>query len=41
VANRIQGESVDAFESLAEAPGKGHRRPDLTGLDVLFFSVYQ
>jgi len=41
VANRIQGELVDAFESLAEVPGKGHRRPDLTGLDVLFFSVYQ
>jgi plasmid stabilization system protein ParE len=41
VANRIQGEFVDAFENLAEAPGKGHRRRDLTGLDVLFFSVYQ
>ena len=40
VANRIQGELVDAFESLAEAPGKGHRRPDQTGLDVLFFGVY-
>lgn len=41
VANRIQGELVDAFEGLAEAPGKGHKRPDLTGLNVLFFSVYQ
>ena len=41
VANRIQGELVDAFEGLAESPGKGHRRPDLTGLDVFFFSVYQ
>lgn len=41
VANRIQGELVDAFESLADAPGKGHRRPDLTSRDVLFFSVYQ
>ena len=41
IANRIQGELVDAFESLAEVPGKGHKRPDLTGLDVLFFSVYQ
>ena len=41
IANRIQGDLVDAFESLADAPGKGHKRPDLTGLDVLFFSVYQ
>ena len=22
-------------------PGKGHKRPDLTSRDVLFFSVYQ
>ena len=29
ITNRIQGELVDAFESLAEAPGKGHRCPDL------------
>jgi plasmid stabilization system protein ParE len=41
VANRIQGELVDAFEGLADVPGKGHRRPDLTSRDVLFFSVYQ
>lgn len=41
VANRIQGELADAFEGLADAPGKGHRRPDLTSRDVLFFSVYQ
>ena len=41
VANRIQGELVDAFEGLADAPGKGHRRSDLTNLDVLFFSLYQ
>ncbi len=41
VANRIQGELVDAFESLADAPGKGHKRPDLTSRGVLFFSVYQ
>jgi len=26
VANRIQGELVDAFEGLADVPGKGHRR---------------
>lgn len=41
IANRIQGELVDAFEGLADVPGKGHRRPDLTNRDVLFFSVYQ
>jgi plasmid stabilization system protein ParE len=41
VANRIQGELVVAFESLAETPGQGHRRSDLTSLDVFFFSVYQ
>jgi len=41
VADRIQGELVDAFEGLAEAPGKGHSRLDLTSGDVLFFSVYQ
>jgi plasmid stabilization system protein ParE len=40
-ANRIQGELVDTVEGLAEAPGKGHKRPDLTGKDVLFFTVYQ
>jgi toxin ParE1/3/4 len=41
VANRIQGELVDAFEGLADFPGKGHSRADLTSLNVLFFSVYQ
>ena len=41
IANRIQGELVDAFEGLADVPGKGHKRLDLTGRDVLFFSVYQ
>jgi plasmid stabilization system protein ParE len=41
VANRIQGELVGAFEDLADVPGRGHRRPDLTHRDVLFFSVYQ
>ncbi|MGP0017481.1 MAG: type II toxin-antitoxin system RelE/ParE family toxin [Candidatus Sulfotelmatobacter sp.] len=25
----------------ADAPGKGHRRSDLSKFDVLFFSVYQ
>ncbi|MGA7216784.1 MAG: type II toxin-antitoxin system RelE/ParE family toxin [Candidatus Sulfotelmatobacter sp.] len=41
IANRIQSELVDAFQSLADFPGKGHRRSDLTRRDVLFFSVYQ
>lgn len=40
-ANRIQDELVDAFECLADFPGKGHRRPDLTNRNVVFFSVYQ
>jgi len=26
---------------LADVPGKGHKRSDLTNRDVLFFSVYQ
>jgi plasmid stabilization system protein ParE len=41
VANQIQSELVDAFEGLADVPGKGHKRPDLTKRDVLFYSVYQ
>jgi plasmid stabilization system protein ParE len=41
VADQIQGELVDAFEGLADVPGKGHRRPDLTSREVLFLSVYQ
>ncbi len=41
IANRIQSELVDAFEGLADFPGKGHKRSDLTSRDVLFFSVYQ
>lgn len=41
IANRIQGELVDAFEGLADVPSKGHKRSDLTSRDVLFFSVYQ
>jgi plasmid stabilization system protein ParE len=39
IADRIQGELVDAFENLAAVPGKGHKRSDLTSSDVLFFSV--
>ena len=41
IANRIQAELVYAFECLADFPGNGHKRPDLTSRDVLFFSVYR
>ena len=41
IADRIQEELMQAFEALADLPGKGHKRPDLTSRDVLFFSVYQ
>jgi plasmid stabilization system protein ParE len=41
IADRIQGELVDAFEGLADLPGKGHKRRDHTSKSVLFFSVYQ
>ena len=41
VADRIQGELVDAFEGLADMPGKGHKRVDLTPHDVRFFTLYQ
>jgi plasmid stabilization system protein ParE len=41
VADRIWVELVDAFDNLANAPGKGHQRADLTNRKVLFLSVYQ
>ena len=34
VADRIQTELVSAFEGLADVPGKGHKRSDLTNRDV-------
>jgi plasmid stabilization system protein ParE len=37
----FRAKPVDAFEGLADVPGKGHKRADLTNRDVLFFSVYQ
>ena len=40
-ADRIQNDLLAALEGLAEIPAKGHRRPDLTGRDVLFLGVYQ
>jgi plasmid stabilization system protein ParE len=30
-----------ALASLAETPGKGHLRPDLTRRNVLFYTLYQ
>jgi plasmid stabilization system protein ParE len=41
IADRIQEEFFAAFEQLTDSPGNGHRRPDLTARDVLFFRVYQ
>ena len=40
-ANRIEAELLDAFASLAQTPGKGHRRSDLTMSNVLFYTLYQ
>lgn len=40
-ANRIEGEILQAFADLAESPGKGHRRSDLTKYDVRFYALYQ
>lgn len=40
-ANRIEQEILGALASLAEIPGKGHRRPDLTRRNVLFYTLYQ
>jgi plasmid stabilization system protein ParE len=40
-ANRIEREILGAFAGLAEAPGRDHRRPDLTRRNVLFYTLYQ
>lgn len=40
-ADRIEGEITEAFSRLTTMPGKGHRRPDLTRHNVLFYSIYQ
>jgi len=39
IANRIQGELLDAFERLTDVPGKGHRRHDLTRRDVFLACI--
>jgi antitoxin ParD1/3/4/toxin ParE1/3/4 len=33
------GKLFDAFEALAQSPGMGHQREDLTSFPVLFFPV--
>src|ERR1043165_3246730 len=38
-ADRILDELSAAFEYLAEWPGSGHSRPDLTGRDLRFWPV--
>jgi toxin ParE1/3/4 len=40
-ANRIEREILAALSSLAETPGNGHRRSDLTRRNVLFYTLYQ
>jgi toxin ParE1/3/4 len=40
-ANRIEAELLETFESLAQTPGKGHRRSDLTAFNVFFYTLYQ
>jgi plasmid stabilization system protein ParE len=38
-ADRWTAKLFDTFQSLAQNPGIGHRREDLTSLPVLFFPV--
>ncbi len=40
-ADRVLDEFDDAFHQLAEMPGMGHRREDLTSRDVLFWTGSQ
>jgi plasmid stabilization system protein ParE len=41
LADRIESELYNSFQSLARTPGLGHRRPDLTDAPVLFYALYQ
>jgi len=41
VANHVEGELFEAFQTLARSPGIGHRRADLTSHPVFFFAVHQ
>jgi len=36
-ADRVEAELLDKCASLAQMPGQGHRRPDYTKANVLFF----
>ena len=39
-ADRVQGEFYEVFSSLAQTPGQGHSRKDLTRRHLLFFPLY-
>ncbi|MCX6608080.1 MAG: type II toxin-antitoxin system RelE/ParE family toxin [Acidobacteria bacterium] len=41
VADRIRHRITDEFRKIAQMPGRGHRRSDLTKHPVLFVRVYQ
>ena len=38
-ADRLLDSLYDSFERIAASPGLGHRRPDLTGYDVFFWTA--
>jgi len=40
VADRVEAAILEKFAFLAEAPGVGHTREDLTAANVKFFPVY-
>jgi plasmid stabilization system protein ParE len=40
IADRVEATIRAKFKFLADFPQSGHRRTDLTGADVRFFSVY-
>lgn len=40
VADRVKSSLREKMEFLADTPGAGHKRPDLTEENVRFFSVY-
>ena len=39
VADQVSAEIEQAIRKLTKTPGLGHRRPDLTGRNILFYSV--
>ena len=39
-AQRVRAEVYDAMRKLARSPGLGHKRPDLTNRELLFWTVY-